>query len=148
VGVTVIGLVALVVLGGVLSDDASGFGEIVGACEPDCTRCHQLGLDEASDLVKRINPEIDALDVDMSPVRGLWQVVIKARGRRGVAYVDFSKQFVITGSIIRANTKENLTNAKLYELSKVDFSAIPLDEALVLGNPEARYKTIVFDDPD
>jgi hypothetical protein len=30
----------------------------------------------------------------------------------------------------------------------VDFSAIPLDEALVLGNPEARYKTIVFDDPD
>ncbi len=130
------------------SGEAFGFGEIGGACERDCQKCHQMTLEEATAIVKQLNPEIDVLDVQLGPVGGLWEVIIKARGKRGIAYVDFSKQHIITGSIIKVKTKENLTGRKLYELSKVDISEIPLDEALVMGKPDAKYRVIVFDDPD
>lgn len=125
-----------------------GFGEMQGACEPDCTRCHSLTIDEAAAVVKEINPEIEVLSVNLSPVGGLWEVVVKARGKRGLAYIDFSKQFLVTGNIIKVSTKRNVTEDRVYELSKVDVTAIPLDEALLMGNPEARFKAIVFDDPD
>lgn len=140
-------LVGGLLFGGLVGD-AQGFGEIEGSCEGDCNRCHQIALEEVTEIVTSINPEIEALSVGPSPVRGLWEVVIKARGKQGLAYIDFSKQFVITGSVIKVASRKNLTNEKLYELSKVDVSAIPVNEALLLGNPEARFKTIVFDDPD
>lgn len=143
--VQAIGLVLFVVFS---AGEALGFGDAGGACESECAKCHRMSLQEAAGILRSVNPEIEALEVAMSPVRGLWEVVIMARGRRGVAYVDFSKQYILTGSILKAATKENVTTAKLYDLSKVDFSAVPLGEAIVMGDPEARFKTIVFDDPD
>jgi len=140
--------IGLVLLTALFAGEALGFGDAGGACESDCAKCHRMSLQEASGILRSVNPEIEALEVAMSPVRGLWEVVIMARGRRGVAYVDFSKQFILTGSILKAATRENVTTAKLYDVSKVDVSAIPVGEALVMGNPEARFKTIVFDDPD
>lgn len=140
--------IGLVLLTALFAGEALGFGDAGGACESECTRCHRMSLSEASGILRSVNPEIEALEVAMSPVRGLWEVVIMARGRRGVAYIDFSKHFILTGSILEVATRENVTTAKLYDLSKVDVSAIPLGEALVMGDPEARFKAIVFDDPD
>jgi thiol:disulfide interchange protein DsbC len=139
---------SLVFFIGAFASGALGFGERAGACEAECIKCHRLSLDEASEVVRQLNPEIEVVEVGDSPVRGLWEVVIKARGRADVAYIDFSKKFLLHGKIIRVVTRENLTESKLYELNKVDVSAIPLGEALVMGNPEARFKSVVFDDPD
>lgn len=141
-------LAITLLLGGLFAGDAWGFGEVVGSCEADCSKCHRITLEEVAGMVKSINPDIEPISVGPSPVRGLWEVVIQARDRRGVAYIDFSKQYVITGSVIKASTRENLTNEKLYELNRVDFSAIPVEEALLLGKPEARFKAVVFNDPD
>jgi thiol:disulfide interchange protein DsbC len=128
--------------------DAFGFGEIVGACEADCSKCHQITLEEASEIVKDVNPEIEVLNVDLGPVGGLWELTITARGIKSLAYIDFAKRHIITGSILAVDTRKNLTSERLYEISKVDFSTIPLEEALVLGSADAEHKVIVFDDPD
>jgi thiol:disulfide interchange protein DsbC len=138
-------LVMLVLL---LSVKVWGFGEMVGACEPDCTKCHKITLNEASEIVEQLNPEIEVMDVKLGPVGGLWELVIKARGKKGVAYIDFSKKHIVTGNILKVDTKENLTERRLYELSRIDVSAIPLENALVLGNWDAEYRAIVFADPD
>jgi thiol:disulfide interchange protein DsbC len=127
---------------------ALGFGQVEGSCESDCERCHQITIEEATDIVKAINPEIEVMDVRQSPVRGLWEIAIRARGKRGLAYVDFAKEHIISGSIIRAASRENLTNERMYDISRVDVSQIPLDDALVLGDPKAPIRVIVFDDPD
>ncbi len=132
----------------VMSSSSFGFGEMQGACEPDCTRCHSLSMEEASAVVKEINPEIEVLNVSLSPVGGLWEVVVKAKGKRGLAYVDFSKQYLITGDIIKVSTKKNITDTRMYELSKVDVTAIPLEEAILVGSPDARFKSVIFSDPD
>jgi thiol:disulfide interchange protein DsbC len=34
------------------------------------------------------------------------------------------------------------------ELNKVDVSKIPLEDAIVVGKPDAKHKVIVFDDPE
>jgi len=137
-----------ILLASLMSGHALGFGSVAGSCEGDCTKCHQISLEEATDMVKEINPEIDVLDVRLGPVGGLWEVIIKARGKRGIAYIDFAKEHVVTGSVISVAKKENITNKRLYEISKIDISAIELDEALVMGDPLARYRVVVFDDPD
>jgi thiol:disulfide interchange protein DsbC len=127
---------------------ASAYSEIVGVCETDCKKCHQITIEDATDIVKQVNPEIEVLDIKLSQISGLWELVVKARGKRGIAYIDFSKQHIVTGSIIQVKSSLNLTNSKLYELNKVDVSQVPLDDALVMGDPKARYRAIVFDDPD
>jgi thiol:disulfide interchange protein DsbC len=139
-------LPAMLVL--LLSVKVWGFGEIVGACEPDCTKCHKITLEEATEIVDRLNPEIDVMDVRLGPVGGLWELAIKARGKKGVAYLDFSKKHIITGAILEVDSKKDLTKRRLYELSRIDVSAIPLENALVLGDEDAEYMAIVFADPD
>ena len=113
-----------------------------------CIRCHELGFEEATEMVKAVNPEVEVMEIKDSPVSGLWEIIVMARGKRGVAYIDYTKSYIITGSIIDVDTRVNLTNSRLYEISKIDVAEIPLDEALLMGNPDARFKAIVFDDPD
>lgn len=131
-----------------LSGDASGFSEIVGACEPDCSKCHQLSQSDAAEIVRKVNPTVEVVSVEAGPVRGLWEVVVKAEGKKGIAYLDFSKKHLIVGSIVDADTKDNLTSRRLNELNKVDLSEIPLSDALVMGSVEAKIKVVVFDDPE
>lgn len=133
--------------------EAAAFGEIVGACEPDCAKCHKITKQEATDIIKKLNPEIEVLDVAPGPVGGLWEVAVRGRGKSGIAYVDFSKRHVIVGSIFKVAggaeaAPENLTGERLQELNKVDLSAIPLENSILLGKADARYKVIVFSDPD
>jgi len=141
-------IAAFVSLLGIASSRSYGFGEIQGSCESDCQRCHHLTVEEATSVVKEINPEIEVVSVALSPVGGLWEVIVKARGKRSLAYVDFSKQYLITGDIIKVSTKKNVTDERIYDLSRIDVTAIPLDEALLMGRKDARFKVIVFDDPD
>lgn len=127
---------------------ALGFTGSGGGCESDCKKCHSISAAEATDLVRQINPEIEVVGISNGPVGGLWELTVLARGRKGLAYVDFAKQHIITGSIIEVHSKANVTESRLYDITKVDFAAIPLRDAIVLGNPEAKNRVIVFDDPD
>ncbi len=128
--------------------EARAYSEILGACETDCKKCHQITIEDANEIVKQVNPEIEVLDIKLSSISGMWELVMTARGKRGVAYIDFSKQHIVTGSIIQVKSGVNITNEMIYRLNKVDISQIPLEDALVLGDPNAKYRAIVFDDPD
>jgi len=79
---------------------------------------------------------------------GLWEVLIQAGGRKGIVYVDYSKKNFFSGAIINIKEKNNLTQESFDQQNKVDVSKIPLGDALVLGDKNAKYKVIVFSDPD
>jgi thiol:disulfide interchange protein DsbC len=84
----------------------------------------------------------------MSPSKGLWEVYGQSGGRKGIFYVDFAKKHAFLGSMISIAEKKNLSQERLSELNKIDVSEIPLQDALVMGNSNAKFKVIVFDDPD
>jgi len=114
----------------------------------DCSKCHILKEDEALTLLRNFAPNLKIIDIRTSPVKGIWEVDIEASNRKFVAYVDFSKKYFLPGPIIEIKGGKNLTQERLIELSKVDVSQIPLEDALVIGDKMAKYKVIVFDDPD
>jgi len=107
-----------------------------------------LSVDEAFTLLKDLDPNIKVIAVKTSPVEGLWEVDIEVGGKKGLVYLDATKKYLISGAIIAIQEKKNLTQERLDEINKVDVSQIPLDDAVVIGDKEAKYRVIVFDDPE
>jgi thiol:disulfide interchange protein DsbC len=119
-------------------------GEGCGAGE--CKDCHQLTREEAAGILKGVAGEV--LDVKFSEVPGLWVVDIEQKGKKIPIYLDFSKQFLISGRVVKLATKEDVTQKRFLSLNKVDVAQIPLDDAIVIGKQDAARKIIVFDDPE
>ena len=113
----------------------------------DCSKCHTLTKDEATAIVKNLNPGLSVIDIKSSPVKSLWEITVATGAQKVLVYIDFSKQYVITGEVLDIKAKKNLTRDRLTEINKIDISTIPLDDALVMGAANAQYKIIVFDDP-
>ena len=137
-----------------LSFQLSAFSPVhaSGSCDTDCTKCHTISTDEVRNILTKINaPDAKILKVQMSPARGLWEVSIDNKGQRGLFYVDFSKKYLISGSIIEVNAAIDKTKERLDALNKerrINRSLIPLKDALILEDKKAANKVIVFTDPD
>ena len=114
----------------------------------DCIKCHTLSNNEAADLFKDILPGIKVIEIKLSPSKSLWEVFFDSGGKKGLAYIDFSKKYLILGSIISIKERKNLTQERFAEVNKVDVSKIPRDNALLMGEKNAKHKIIVFTDPD
>ena len=124
------------------------FSESGGGCESDCRKCHSISKTEANELVHQINPEVDVMSINNSPVGGLWELTVMVKDKKGLAYIDFAKKHIMTGSIIEVKSKENVTDRRLYDITKINPASVPLEDAIVLGNPAARMRVIVFSDPE
>lgn len=122
------------------------------AHDADCMKCHTLSTKEVQGILVKIkNPDAKILKIQMSPVRGLWEVAVENKGQRGLFYVDFSKKYLLSGQIIEVAAAIDRTRERLSELDKsrrIDRSRIPLKDALLLGDKNADRKVIVFTDPD
>lgn len=131
---------------------SAGDGYAFSGCEENCQKCHNLSNEEVGLILKKIKAQ-DAkiLKIQMSPVKGLWEVDIDNKGQMGLFYVDFSKKFLVAGSILEVNAAINKTKERIDELNKdkrINPASIPLKDALVLGSNKAPKKVIVFTDPD
>jgi thiol:disulfide interchange protein DsbC len=104
--------------------------------------------EDAQNALKEVIADVKILDVRPAKIQGLWEIAVEAKGQKGIIYLDSSRNFAVFGSIIDLKTKTNLTQDRTGELNKVDVSTIPLDDALVVGEKDAKYRVIVFDDPD
>ena len=114
----------------------------------NCSKCHVLKNDEAFNLLKDIIPNLKILEIRTGPFKGLWEVDLEGGGKRGLAYVDFSKKYVISGGIIDIRGRINLTQERLTEINRINVAQIPLSDAFIVGDRNAKHKLIVFDDPD
>jgi thiol:disulfide interchange protein DsbC len=118
-------------------------------CEGDCKKCHSLTEKEVKTILKQIKLEdVKVLNVQLSPVKSLWEISIDNKNKKGLIYVDISKKYIVAGNIIEVSTGINKTNEAFEKINKVDVSKVPLANALVLGDPNAKKKVIVFTDPD
>ncbi len=130
----------------------SGTAYASGACDSDCMKCHTLSTEEVQNILTKVNAsDARVLNIQMSPARGLWEVAVENKGKRGLFYVDFSKKYLISGPLVEVNAAINKTKERLDELNKnrrIDRSRIPLKGALLVGDKKAASKVIVFTDPD
>jgi thiol:disulfide interchange protein DsbC len=121
----------------------------VAAFTTACNDTAALTREDAREILKGIAPDVNVVSVEKSPVEGLWEVAVTGNGgNKAVVYVDSTKRFLIQGPIIDLATKTNLTKEKFDEINKVEMSKIPLQNSLIVGDPEAKHKIFVFTDPD
>ncbi len=88
-------------------------------------------------------PKID--EVRPSPIAGLFEV--RYAGSE-IIYTDAKGEFLLQGSMIDTKTMSNLTEARIEKLNAVDFSALPLKDALVIKQGSGARKMAVFVDPN
>lgn len=127
-------------------------GYTFGGCEEGCERCHSLSEGEVKIMLEKMKAaDAKIMKIQMSPIKGLWEVDIDNNGRRGLFYVDFSKKYVVSGSVFEVNAAINKTKERLDEINRdrrINPSGISLKDALILGSNKATKKVIVFTDPD
>lgn len=116
-----------------------------GCAEGSCRDCHSLDKSEAVDILRKWVDKVNS--VEYAEVPGLWVVEVEKNGRNYPLYIDFSKSYIISGSVVRAQSGENITRKLYNKYNKVDVYKIPLEDALVLGNRAGSTKVIVFTDP-
>lgn len=114
----------------------------------NCLECHKLERKEAEDLIKKMTekkmiPQSKVLDIKLAPAKGLWEIAVSSGDNRGAIYLDFSKKYVI-GQLIPIDA---ITKAAT-QPEKVNFSRIPLKDAVLFGPKDAARKIVVITDPD
>ncbi|CAN5186214.1 DsbC family protein [soil metagenome] len=90
-------------------------------------------------------PEGSKIDsIKKTPYGGLYEVQVGAE----VFYADPTGKYVFLGNVLDAKTQENLTDARVQDLLRIDFKDLPLNLAqkVVRGNGERVMA--VFADPN
>jgi thiol:disulfide interchange protein DsbC len=90
-------------------------------------------------------PNVQVDSIKKTPYSGLYEVYMGGQ----IVYTDEKFSFLIAeGNLIEPKTKRNMTSERLDELTRVDFSKLPLDEAIKVVRGNGSRKLVVFSDPD
>ncbi|GHT87299.1 thiol:disulfide interchange protein DsbC [Betaproteobacteria bacterium] len=83
--------------------------------------------------------------VSVSPLPGgtLYEVVLETKE---LIYTDSTGTFLIDGQVLNLQTRENLTALRRQKLDAIDFSSLPLDQAVKIGN--GKRVLVTFEDPN
>jgi thiol:disulfide interchange protein DsbC len=116
------------------------FGSMLFGCEKK-----EQTMSQVKENLQKSVPDLPKdITVGKSPVEGFYEVSV---GRK-VFYVSNDSKFLIFGNVVDVATKQNLTEKRTQELSKIDFSKLPLDLAIKTVNGDGHRKIAVFSDPE
>jgi len=103
--------------------------------------------DEASvkKAVESAYPKFKVEKVTKTPYAGLYEVFMGGQ----IIYTDEKMSFLIAeGRLVDPKTKKDLTGERLDELTKIDFSTLPLNQAIKVVKGNGSRKLVVFSDVD
>jgi thiol:disulfide interchange protein DsbC len=89
-------------------------------------------------------PGAKVLDVQPSSIAGLYELFMGDQ----IVYSDANADYLVVGSIVDTQSKQNLTEARLNDHGKIDFGALPLNQAIKVVKGNGSRKFAVFSDPD
>lgn len=76
---------------------------------------------------------------------GLYEVVLRSGE---LVYTDARVSFIVDGRIIDTETRRDVTQARLTELASIDFSVLPLDQAIKQVRGDGSRTIVSFEDPN
>ena len=127
---------------------AFAFGTGAEGCSGDCTACHKVSLEEVREIFKNLDPQLTVEDVSPAPARSLYQVTLRKDSEVRIAYLDFSKNYLVAGPLLDLKNKRNLTSQSAADAGSINPADIPLENALVMGNPNGKKVLYLFSDPE
>jgi thiol:disulfide interchange protein DsbC len=94
--------------------------------------------------VEAIFPGVKVESVKKTPYLGLYEV----RAGSELIYTDEKVTYIITGDIIEAKTKKNLTQERLNRLAQINFAELPLELAVKQVRGSGKRVIATFEDPN
>jgi len=88
-------------------------------------------------------PVVDS--VTATSYGGLYEVLLRSGE---LVYTDSRVSFVIDGRVIDTQTRRDVTQARLTELASIDFSTLPLDQAIKQVKGDGSRIIASFEDPN
>ncbi|HEY8353607.1 MAG TPA: DsbC family protein [Methylophilaceae bacterium] len=117
-------------------------GLILSALLISCAYADEASLKKAIELAY---PDVQVDSVRKTEYGGLYEVFIGGQ----IVYTDEKFTFLIAeGRLIDTKTKRNVTSERLEDLTRVDFSKLPLDKAIKVVRGDGSRPLVVFSDPD
>ena len=83
-------------------------------------------------------------EVRPAPMPGLWEV----RTGTELRYTDAAGNYLIEGEILDLRAKKNLTEERIAKLTAIEFSSLPLKDAVVWKTGTGKRRIAVFADPN
>lgn len=83
-------------------------------------------------------------DIKATPFAGIYEVDMG----RNIGYTDSNGEIFMFGHLFNMTTQEDLTQKRADELTKIDFSKLPLKDAIKVVKGTGAHKFAVFSDPD
>jgi thiol:disulfide interchange protein DsbC len=106
-----------------------------------------LTNEEATNILKElVQTEFKILEIKEAPLEGFWEVVVEARREKVIFYIHKNLRYIFHGQILDRQIKRNLTLDRLKDFRRVNPSALPLENAIPMG--EGKRKLYVFTDPE
>lgn len=102
--------------------------------------------DVAAKLQKSLTerfPDIKVERVGPSVLPGLYEIVTPSE----IVYADANGDHLVLGQIMDVKTRENLTQQRWNEINRMDFAALPFQQAIKLVKGQGRRKVAIFEDP-
>jgi thiol:disulfide interchange protein DsbC len=103
--------------------------------------------DEASlrKTIEATYPGVQIESITKTSYAGLYEVFLDGQ----IVYADDKFSFLIAeGKLIEPKTKRNITAERMEELTKVNFAALPFEQAVKVVKGNGSRKLVVFSDPD
>jgi thiol:disulfide interchange protein DsbC len=104
--------------------------------------------DEVTDRIKaelkKKVPEAPVDSVRKVPYSNLYEVAVGTE----IIYTDEKASFLLLGSIVDLKTKENVTEARLRQLTALKFEELPLERAIKIVRGNGSRKFAIFEDPN
>lgn len=117
----------------------------------DCASCHTITEKEATELLKKTG--ITVKSVKQAQAKGFFELLAERGGQKALLYLDYAKKNVLQGVVISLETMQPVSSHpreqfQPQQVTSVDPKTIPVDNAIVIGNPKGAKKLYVFTDPD
>ncbi|WP_137719876.1 DsbC family protein [Methylobacillus flagellatus] len=103
--------------------------------------------DEASlrKTIETTYPKVSIASIKKTSYGGLYEVFLNGQ----IVYTDEKFSFMIAeGRLIDPKSKRDVTSERMEELTRVDFSSLPLEQAIKVVKGNGSRKVVVFSDPD
>lgn len=113
----------------------------------DAELTEQSVKDESAEVLRTINkkyPGITVTSISKASVGNMYEVIMG----KNIAYVDTAADQFLFGHIFDMKTQQDVSQAKLDELSKVEWEKLPLKNAIKVVRGKGTRVFAVFSDPD
>lgn len=95
-------------------------------------------------LQTRLGSDAPIKSITKSPIAGLYEVNLGTQ----ILYSDAAGDYVLLGDLVDTKTRQNVTEARLADLNRVDFANLPFANAIKFVKGNGARKIAVFSDPN